>query len=395
MKHLKVVDLFSGCGGLSLGFQQAGFDIVAAFELWEPAIETYKRNFDHPVFRCDLSDVESSSEFIRGFSPDLIIGGPPCQDFSSAGKREEKDRANLTVCFAEIISSVRPLAFVMENVERAKDSRAFAEAERIYRNSGYGLTEVVLNAALCGVPQRRKRFFCIGIKGGKDNQLIEALKRDLSDYEMTLREYFGDSLGFQYYYRHPRNYSRRAVFSIDEPAPTVRGVNRPIPKGYPGHPEDACPIGPDVHALTSRDRSRIQTFPESFIWVGTRTDVEQMIGNAVPVGLARYVALHLMDALEPERISEFNQKLESFSQWLEKDQNIASRARSDVISRLKRAVRIAGPIEDKTERKACYDFDSAAEGRGLTASVRSQIKHAIRLYCQWENSLSDSNLNRS
>ena len=106
---------------------------------------------------------------------------------------------------------------------------------------------------------------------------------------MTLRDYFGNSLGFEFYYRHPRNYSRRAVFSIDEPAPTMRGVNRPVPKGYPGHKNDACPVTSDLHALTTGERALIQTFPNDYKWVGNKTDVEQMIGNAVPVNLAEFV----------------------------------------------------------------------------------------------------------
>ena len=106
---------------------------------------------------------------------------------------------------------------------------------------------------------------------------------------MTLRDYFGDSLGFEYYYRHPRNYNRRGVFSIDEPAPTMRGVNRPVPKGYPGHHNDACPVTDDLHALTTMDRAKIQTFPDEYKWVGSKTDIEQMIGNAVPVGLAEAI----------------------------------------------------------------------------------------------------------
>ena len=117
---------------------------------------------------------------------------------------------------------------------------------------------------------------------------------------MTLRDYFGDSLGFEHYYRHPRNYSRRAIFSIDEPAPTMRGVNRPVPKGYPGHPNDTCPVSDTLHALTTAERALIQTFPKDFIWVGSKTDVEQMIGNAVPVNLAQYVAETVKLAMEGE-----------------------------------------------------------------------------------------------
>lgn len=78
---MKAVDLFAGCGGMSLGFQNAGFDIVAAFEFWDIAAECYAKNFSHPVFRTDLSDVDLAVKQISAFSPDLIIGGPPCQDF--------------------------------------------------------------------------------------------------------------------------------------------------------------------------------------------------------------------------------------------------------------------------------------------------------------------------
>lgn len=287
---MKVVDLFSGCGGLSLGFQRQNFEIAAALENWDSAIKCYSSNFSHPVHKVDLSDVNEAVKVISEYSPDGIIGGPPCQDFSHAGKRIESGRASLTDCFALIIEKVRPLFFVMENVDRAQKSKAYASARETFKNSGYGLTEVLLDASLCGAPQKRKRFFCFGILGAKDNHSLYSFLSNMSTRPMTLRDYYGDSLGFEYYYRHPRNYSRRGVFSIDEPAPTMRGVNRPIPKGYPGNPNDACEISEKVHALTTKERALIQTFPIDFKWDGTKTDIEQMIGNAVPVNLAEFVA---------------------------------------------------------------------------------------------------------
>ena len=99
-KKIRVVDLFSGCGGMSLGFQNVGFDIVAAFENWAPAIQVYKKNFKHPVHESDLGKKHSIQE-ICALEPEIIIGGPPCQDFSSAGHRDESlGRANLTSNFA-------------------------------------------------------------------------------------------------------------------------------------------------------------------------------------------------------------------------------------------------------------------------------------------------------
>lgn len=299
---MNVVDLFAGCGGLSLGFQKQGFHIVAAFERWKTAADCYRANFTHPVLETDLSDVATAVEQIRRFRPDMIIGGPPCQDFSHAGKRIEAGRAVLTDAYAEIVSEIMPLCFVMENVERARNSRAYVDARKKFKEAGYGLTEVVLDASLCGTPQKRKRFICFGMRNMQDDFATAAFLSAQSAKPLTLREYFGDALGFEFYYRHPRNYNRRAVFSIDEPAPTMRGVNRPVPKGYTGRPNDACPVSETLHALTTAERALIQTFPADYVWVGGKTDVEQMIGNAVPVNLAQYVAKVVKETMKLYRV---------------------------------------------------------------------------------------------
>ena len=298
---LRTVDLFAGCGGLSLGFQKEKYNIVAAFELWDAAVKCYKENFSHSVYQTDLSNVDEAVKIIRELKPDIIIGGPPCQDFSHAGKRIEADRASLTDSYAKIICAIIPRAFVMENVDRARKSNAYAMAREEFKKAGYGLTEIVLDASLCGTPQKRKRFICFGMQNKEDDFATNSFKVGFSKKHMTLRDYFGDSLGFEYYYRHPRNYNRRGVFSIDEPAPTMRGVNRPVPKGYPGHHNDACPVTDDLHALTTMDRAKIQTFPDEYKWVGSKTDIEQMIGNAVPVNLGRFIARTIKPILEGQK----------------------------------------------------------------------------------------------
>ena len=89
---------------------------------------------------------------------------------------------------------------------------------------------------------------------------------------------------------HPRSYARRAVFSIDEPAATIRGINRPIPSNYKRHPSDAAAIEEGVRALTTKERSYLQTFPDAFKLPGAKTNVELAIGNAVPPALAKYIA---------------------------------------------------------------------------------------------------------
>lgn len=296
--NLRTVDLFAGGGGLSLGFSNAGFNVIAAFDNWAPAISLYSLNFKtHPIIKLDLAS-HKAENVIREFSPEIIVGGPPCQDFSSAGKRDESlGRADLTKSFANIVKELHPPFFVMENVDRAFKSGAFAKAKEIFRKSGYGLSIRILDASLCGVPQLRKRLFVIGELNGNDGFLEPALDRHLSSNPMTLRDYFGNTLGIEHYYRHPRSYARRGVFSVDEPSPTVRGVNRPIPAGYLGHPGDTVSVTSSVRPLTTKERSMIQTFPRTFILDGNKTDTEQIIGNAVPVRLAEYVATRLKEYL--------------------------------------------------------------------------------------------------
>jgi len=297
---MKVVDLFAGSGGLSLGFQNVGFTVVAAYDSWPLAIECYKANFKHPIFQLDLSNVSEAVEHISQWNASAIIGGPPCQDFSHAGKRSEGDRARLTMAFAQTISLLKPHLFVMENVDRASKSNVYIKARKIFKKAGYGLTERVLNASKCGVPQVRKRFFCIGLIDAKDDFLGPLLDSSVSDNTLTVQEYLGAELGIDYYYRHPRNYNRRGIFSIHEPAPTVRGVNRPIPKGYVGHPNDPVPVTDSVRPLTTLERARIQTFPTNFVWKGKKTELEQMIGNAVPVKLAEFVASAILSYMQSE-----------------------------------------------------------------------------------------------
>ena len=289
---LRTIDLYAGCGGMAYGFQLAGFKIVAAFDNWKPALDTIAKNFtDIEVADMDLDTFNGDVTQFTKFKPDVIIAGPPCQDFSHAGKRDEDlGRGKLTVTFAEIIAAVRPKWFVMENVDRILVTRKYEAAKKKIKKAGYGITEKVLNASLCGVPQRRRRYFMIGELHGIDNSLLPYLEKGLSNKPMTVRDYLGDSLGIEHYYRHPRTYKRRAIFSIDEPSPTIRGVNRPIPSTYKKHRGDSADPNGNVRPLTTLERSYIQTFPKGFIFEGSRTEQEEMIGNAVPVKLAEYVA---------------------------------------------------------------------------------------------------------
>lgn len=374
---MRTVDLFAGCGGLSKGFQNAEFNIVAAFEYWSVAATCYENNFNHPVYQTDLSQTDDAIGIIEKLNPTVIIGGPPCQDFSHAGKRIEANRASLTSSFAKIVSTVQPKYFVMENVDRAQKSLAYQEARAVFKQAGYGLTEIVLDASLCGVPQKRKRFFCVGVLNAEDNCALAELKQEMSETPMTLKDYFGNTLDFEYYYRHPRNYNRRGVFSVDEPAPTMRGVNRPVPKGYPGHPKDACAVSSGVRALTTLERALIQTFPADFKWLGTKTDTEQMIGNAVPVRLAEYVANALLLYVHNE--NQLTKTKDEFIFWLLTQKQYSLRSANDVLSRIKRADRFH-PIATRPDTRYIFELERTSDFSNLSAPVKSQLKRATVLY---------------
>lgn len=380
---LTAVDLFAGCGGLSLGFQNAGVDVKAAFEYWDVAANCYEKNFTHPVFRLDLSNTETAVDIIKPFKPDIIIGGPPCQDFSHAGKRIESERAGLTGSYADIVKAIMPKYFIMENVDRAEKSNAYAYARQTFKNAGYGITEIVLDASLCGVPQKRKRFFCIGILGGQDDAVRETIISRMTKKETTLRDYFGDQLSFEYYYRHPRNYSRRAIFSIDEPAPTMRGVNRPVPKGYPGHPNDACPLNDSLRALTTEERAMIQTFPKSFIWTGSKTDVEQMIGNAVPVKLAEFVAASVIAYLQTIQQTATGT---AFLSWLTSVKGYSERVAKDIVSRYKRAEKLV-PSFGTLDVYYLFSLEQNEQFQKLSTNVKSQIKKSVLLHSEYQNAM--------
>jgi DNA (cytosine-5)-methyltransferase 1 len=311
---MTAVDLFCGCGGLSLGFQKAGIDVLAAMDDWAAALNVYRENFDHLAIQQDLQDEKTAVEIIQKIAPDMIIGGSPCQDFSSAGKRDiTNGKAALTYHFANIVCAVKPTWFVMENVQRITKSHVLTEIVEQFTGNGYGLSAVVLDASFCNTPQTRSRFFLIGELHGQHNALVGLFKENLTSKPMTIRDYLSDTLNLQYYYRHPRSYARRGIFSIDEPSPTIRGVNRPIPPNYQLHSGDPDNIDlATVRPLSTLERSYLQTFPESFKFFGTKTDLEQMIGNAVPVNMAKFVASVIVKYIKETRLPTLFDDEETF-----------------------------------------------------------------------------------
>lgn len=195
-----VVDLFCGAGGLSKGFEWAGYNIIAANDNYRQACETYRIN--HPntaLIEGDITKDEVKSALlnvIKGKKIDIIIGGPPCQGFSHAGKRLEDDPRNfLFKEFVEIVRLVKPKVVLLENVEgilTMNQGKSFEGIKQSFRELGYKLEGRKLHAVKYGVPQKRKRVVMIGVLEGNPNDCYPKEAFENEDRYLTVREAIGD-----------------------------------------------------------------------------------------------------------------------------------------------------------------------------------------------------------
>lgn len=302
---MKIVSLFSGAGGMDLGFIKAGHEIVWANDIYEKAIETYKKNIGNHIISGDVKDIQSKD------IPDcdMVIGGFPCQGFSVANinRNTEDERNKLYLEMYRIVKEKQPKYFVAENVKGIL-SLAKGKVKNMiisdFESAGYNVTCNLVNAADYGVPQLRERVFFIGVRKDLNEfinfptpthaeppaHLLLNLKKwvtigealaDIPEPEeaphIPNHEYTKYKLRFNGYIGH------REV-NPDRPAPTItaRGDN----KGgvvIIHHPRNH-------RRLSVREAAIIQSFPMDFIFEGSKTDGYRQIGNAVPPLLAYNLA---------------------------------------------------------------------------------------------------------
>ena len=173
MKKFNVIDLFCGCGGFSKGFEEAGFNICFGIDMWKDATVTYQHNFSNAVvLNEDITKISGEDILkmcsLQATEVDVIIGGPPCQGFSVSGKRMIDDERNrLYKSYVNIVSIIKPKAFVMENVPglvRLFKGKVAEQVKEDFTNIGYSVQMKILSADNYGVPQQRKRVFFVGIR---------------------------------------------------------------------------------------------------------------------------------------------------------------------------------------------------------------------------------------
>lgn len=331
----KAINLFAGAGGLSMGLHMAGWEIIAAVERDDTTASTYEHNFPGTaVIRADTRTLDF--EQFRGI--DLVAGGPPCQPFSVAGKQLSRaDPRDMVPEFIRAVREARPQAFVMENVPglvTARHRHYMGWVVDQFEALGYSVYVDVLDSASYGVPQHRKRVFLVGLPIGAIFAFPEPTHGPGTPHPyVAAREALADAPTDEpnrarvFYAKKPvlrpspwagmlLNGKGRPM-NLDEPAPTIpasAGGNRTHivdPGGVlleyhrhlmaGGRPRSGEVEG--VRRLTIRESARLQSFPDSFAFVGPRTARYRQVGNAVPSLLAKAVGEAVYDALfRPERI---------------------------------------------------------------------------------------------
>lgn len=311
---LKTVSFFAGCGGLDLGFENAGFHIVWANDNNKKVEETYRYNHkDTELVIKSIVDIKS--EEIPDC--DVILGGPPCQSWSLAGamKGKEDSRGQLFYEYVRVIKDKRPKAFIAENVKGIVSKAhidAFNEIVDMFKECGYIVTHKLVNAKDYGVPQDRERVFIVGIRDDIDSSYVFPDKTHTKDSYVTLESAIGDLRDNPGEWMEgafsPIFMSRNRRRAWNGVAFTVQASGRQT-QIHPDSPEmenidkDKWQFkkesGKLIRRMSVRECARIQTFPDYFEFLSSQLNENyKMIGNAVPVKLGEAIARSLRDCLE-------------------------------------------------------------------------------------------------
>jgi len=392
MTEYKVLDLFAGCGGLSQGFEQAGFNIVAGNDILDHAGETYKRNHKNTKFFLgDITNEEMKKQIISYMKEkgcDVIVGGPPCQAYSMAGLRDPNDpRGRLFEEYVEIVKELQPKVFVMENVKgiltikhdkdnlteeekteleelrNAEKERAellllrkqhknnsekykYTEADekrleelkeevkrlknhlgdyqekvtdkivKRFNEMGYDVKFKLLNSANYGVPQKRERVIFIGKK--KNGKITHPEPTHSEKGEgglkrwVSIKEAIGDlenkeeDINFNHIITNHNEEFTEKIQNTPIGKSVFGNYSDAFFKAYPDQPSRTVKEnhgGVFVHykhnrVMTPRELARLQSFPDDFIFEGSKSKQLIQIGNAVPVGLAKAIAEHIKKLID-------------------------------------------------------------------------------------------------
>ncbi|MCD5414094.1 MAG: DNA cytosine methyltransferase [Clostridiales bacterium] len=334
----KVVSVFSGCGGADLGivggfqfnnqmYEALPYDIVYATDINEKALNTYKENFNcHQVICDDIKNINSEDIPCH----DVLVGGFPCQSFSTVNPTKDPfdDRANLYKEMVRLLRDKNPKAFIAENVRgfmTLHKGKIFDRVINEFELSGYKTHSVLLNSADYGVPQKRQRVIIVGIR--KDINKEYLFPEKTTPNEGNKNEWVPLSVAIEslipkdekYYFskravegmKRAKNNMKRGLYqNLDEPCLTIASH---LAKVSLNSRDPVLLVNPEkelYRRFTPREAARIQSFPDDFIFVGSKGDAYRQIGNAVPPVLSWHIAKTLIDVLNSSNEIEVYQKEE-------------------------------------------------------------------------------------
>ncbi len=317
LHNFNFIDLFCGAGGITQGLMQAGLNPVASAEISPIASATHRRNFpDCHHFCGDIHEFNTQEWLSKVGSPEihLIVGGPPCQGFSVAGKRDPNDpRNHLFQEFVRIVSEVRPWYMVIENVPgilTMKQGKTKQEIIEAFENIGYtNVSVAILESAAYGVPQIRPRAIFIANRFGMHNpypnpQLIPEQYKPIESAISDLPAYEAIPSINHEWTRHSPAYMER-IAKVPPGSSLYETYVDAFKRQYPGKPSMTIKEnhgGTHIHphlnrVISAREMARLQSFPDSFIFEGTMKKAMWQIGNAVPPRLAECIGYALIPSL--------------------------------------------------------------------------------------------------
>lgn len=354
MSKLKAISLFSGAMGLDIGIEKAGIDIKLCVELNKQAASTIRNNTNIPVINRDITTIPTSEMLevsgLKAGEVDLVVGGPPCQAFSTAGARRGLDdfRGNVIIQYLRVVSEIQPRYFILENVRGILSAKlnavpdSYKEYEKIknekgsvirflaneFRKLGYTISFALFNAANYGVPQIRERVIIFGTKGTNRIPLPQPTHSELGLYGtkkwVTLGDVINDlpkpneseytslskkMLQYMSLVKEGENWTslepevaREAMGKAYDLGGGKTGFLRRLSSSKPSPTLVTSPIMPatlichptELRPLSVKEYARVQQFPDNWKFSGRIADIYKQIGNAVPVGLGYMAGMQII-----------------------------------------------------------------------------------------------------
>lgn len=343
MSKNKIIDLFCGCGGLSLGFELAGFETILAIDMWKDAVNTFNHNHNNKPGKC-IPVEELTRELLMDYKKQGIVGivgGPPCQGFSTVGKRDVNDpRNNLYLEYCRVVETVQPEFFVLENVKgllTLNNGFFVDDITKRFENLGYSVKYKILNASDFGIPQNRQRVFFVGIKNKNfefpvgnitkisckeamsdlikldsingDNEIQKYLTLPQNEYQKKMR---ANNIN-NYVYNHQLTHHSEQTINIISLIPDggkiidlpieywqVRKYNKAFERMKSDSPANTVDTGhrnyfhyEENRIPSVRENARLQSFPDNFLFIGSKTSQYKQVGNAVPPLLSKALAIEI------------------------------------------------------------------------------------------------------